>query len=817
MDTTSLFDFEFVDRYKERKIFFNYATTRNSKEIMWVTGKRGMGKTRFVKQMISDLSERNVVWLDNSILDENENIISELLNKLQNLSKYNFYDFVKNNYRLFLDTGKDILHTFLSDKNFFFAHISDLLCNTVSQMVEQHDSSRIIFRLFTSYIDRICENQLMFIVIDNFSRCDKISAHFIMNLMRHYVNAEKIKFCIITTDEDMQLNNDLETEIYMNIPFSAISIQELPSYIFFGEILHKIFDKILFNYDDIKYIYEKCEGSPENLIKIIKKGLKRNAITISNNVITVNKDVLYAILRTEATHFSLNDFKFREQLLLMVMICIGKIIDAEFLKLAVDHMAYKIFMYQQFSSDVFFETLGQLINDKILIYGSNNTLIFEHDSTFLDICDILRDLNLKPQICMYLYELLLETDLMCYGYSLEDYEYYKAFYAAEAKISGWEKINFQYAQSLSHKGAYHDAAKIFDKLSPTYFSDLPSQVFIAACTYYEDGQYQKSVSLLHMMKLDNINNNSFLYQYYFILGKAENILTEKRNAIDHFKMALSFVNNKSPEYVDTLNLLHLTYMETCDGQKKAKQIFEYVKNNFEIIAPLEWAKTMRGAANFYNEDEALLILEKARVISESQNNQVENAYIENSLGFIYLRKGDISEAEKRFGLAYEMLRNIKRHETSYALNNHAICHMLNGNPENALADLLEALLWNSSPYAYYTINCHLCACYLKLGREKEAQKICSVLEHYLFSNEIEDLVVLRKIKINLGIAYCEMNENILGKSFFSGLQLNDIIGTSSEYRYRLYTKQLYNYVNKNMTPYYMDTTFEPWILIYGHD
>lgn len=86
MDTTSLFNFEFVDRYKERKIFSNYATSRNVQQIMWVTGKRGMGKTRFVRQMISDLSKRNIIWLDNSILDVNENVMFELFNKLQKFS-----------------------------------------------------------------------------------------------------------------------------------------------------------------------------------------------------------------------------------------------------------------------------------------------------------------------------------------------------------------------------------------------------------------------------------------------------------------------------------------------------------------------------------------------------------------------------------------------------------------------------------------------------------------------------------------------------------------------------------------------------------
>ena len=48
MDTTLLFDFSFVDRNKESKIFdaFMY---ENEKNILWIDGNHGVGKTTFVK------------------------------------------------------------------------------------------------------------------------------------------------------------------------------------------------------------------------------------------------------------------------------------------------------------------------------------------------------------------------------------------------------------------------------------------------------------------------------------------------------------------------------------------------------------------------------------------------------------------------------------------------------------------------------------------------------------------------------------------------------------------------------------------------
>lgn len=817
MDTTKLFEFEFVDRYNERKKFSNYTNKKNPQKILWVTGKRGIGKTRFVKQMIYKLSDCKIIWIDNSIQNESDNILSQFINELQKINDECFYDFVKDNYRIVLETGKDIIKDLLSDRHLFLTRITEMLFSATSATIEKKSGSKEIYDTFIAYIDKIIKRDSIFIVLDNFSRYEKNHANIFVNLIRKYIDSSNLKFCIITTDEDLQVNDELENKIFMNLPFNNISIEEFPSDIFFGEILRKIFGDDTFNSYDIKYIFDKCEGNPENLIKVIKKSWKRNAINLTDSSAHVKKEILYSILRNETTHFSLKDFSFREQLLLLVIICIGKTINAQFLKLAIDYLSSQIFMFRQFSDELFFETLGKLIDDKILDYGIDDVLLFEHDSTFVDICDILYDLKLKPQICMYLYELILTTNLLSYGYSKDDEEYYKAYYAVEAYIPGWEQINYDYAVSLTRKYLYHDAAVIFDKIPVTYFLEMPKEMFFIACTYYEDGQYLKCNNLLNTLKIDNNCESNFAYEYFFTLGKVENILMDKERAIKHFKKALSIVHKNSPEFVETLNLLHLTYIETENGRNKAKDIFEYVKNNLEDVTPFEWAKTMRGVANFYDGKDALILLNKALNITISENNYIEQAYIENSIGFINLRTGFINEAEKHFSISHKLINEYRKHEISYVLNNRAICHMLNGCYEDALSDLLTALLWNNTPYAYYTINCHLCVCYYFLGQEEEAQRIIKILEEYIFYKKIEDPVVIRKIKMNLGILYNQMGKPLTGNSFFSNINLCDVIGTSSEYRYRMYTNQLDGFISPDENLYYKNTYFEPWILIYGHD
>lgn len=48
MNTPDLFDFSFVDREREQKIFNNYMSEPN-KSVLWVDGKHGVGKTQFIK------------------------------------------------------------------------------------------------------------------------------------------------------------------------------------------------------------------------------------------------------------------------------------------------------------------------------------------------------------------------------------------------------------------------------------------------------------------------------------------------------------------------------------------------------------------------------------------------------------------------------------------------------------------------------------------------------------------------------------------------------------------------------------------------
>lgn len=209
--------------------------------------------------MIYKLSDCKIIWIDNSIQNESDNILSQFINELQKINDECFYDFVKDNYRIVLETGKDIIKDLLSDRHLFLTRITEMLFSATSATIEKKSGSKEIYDTFIAYIDKIIKRDSIFIVLDNFSRYEKNHANIFVNLIRKYIDSSNLKFCIITTDEDLQVNDELENKIFMNLPFNNISIEEFPSDIFFGEILRKIFGDDTFNSYDIKYIFDKCE------------------------------------------------------------------------------------------------------------------------------------------------------------------------------------------------------------------------------------------------------------------------------------------------------------------------------------------------------------------------------------------------------------------------------------------------------------------------------------------------------------------------------------------------------------------------------
>lgn len=177
----------------------------------------------------------------------------------------------------------------------------------------------------------------------------------------------------------------------------------------------------------------------------------------------------------------------------------------------------------------------------------------------------------------------------------------------------------------------------------------------------------------------------------------------------------------------------------------------------------------------------------------------------------------LEEAEKQFESACEVIKRLKIHEYSYAMNNFAICYMLKEDYQKAKDILLEALLWNRTQYGKLAIYCQLLSCTTNLKRIDESKDYYDYLDLYMTNNIINDPIVNRKIYLNLAIASKKMDYKIMADSFLEKAK-NYVENSSSEWRYYnlIGAQQKFHKAIPHLK-YQCTMDFEPWFLIYAHD
>lgn len=347
------------------------------------------------------------------------------------------------------------------------------------------------------------------------------------------------------------------------------------------------------------------------------------------------------------------------------------------------------------------------------------------------------------------------------------------------------------------------------------------QRIVIAETFYETGDYQNAKSLLINMQLNTSDSGNVCY-YYLLLGKVENILLNKVDAINAYNNALEYVRDRETEIL-ILHLKHLALLETPSGKDNAKQIFDNIALNLTDLEKnmLSVCYLLRNCNQFYTGEQAKDFFDLALDISIKHGSLIDEAYVHNNLGLELFRTYRTKEAYDKFKKSYLILSDTKFHETSYPLNNMAVCEMFKENYAQAIEYLIEGKYINQSIYAGLAIKVHLMTCYRILSKETQCRKYMSQLKKYMEDHNITDLNIIRKLSINLCISHLYYGEIIQAKECLEKC-LKYIPGTISEYRGCVLNNKL---SEKNMdhsealqsNPYYTRLDFEPWIITLSHD
>lgn len=819
-----ILNFEFIDRYHEQAAFKKYILDSDNK-LLWIKGKRGIGKTSFINHVVKHI-DKPYILINNKIESSKENLLEPFLYNIQEVCQYGFNEYIKKNYKEFFHIFLENTTSKIEESNLIISTVVNFLLegNNKFNNYLNNNNAYNPYTVICKYIDSIIEKKPLLIIFDNFTRTDIKSVNIILDIIRNYIgnNSANIRFCIITTLDDVtEIDNEVNKLLYRTIPFNELIIEKFNNPIWFMEILGSKFDNTLLDKRNIEYIYNKCDGIPEHLVILLQNIIADPQSLFNNGYFGCGKDKFNALLKSKPITLDIKNLSNLKQIFLFLVVCIGKPIDIFLLKKIMDFLSSTIYLFNLLKDTKFNDVINELIDSKILKWSENNTLIFDHDSLYIDVKSNLQSSPLAPQIYSKLYEYFTANEniiIDTYGYNAEEIEALIIDYAYFSKIPTWENLNINYGIKLYNKGFYNKSSIIFDRVFNFIVApDFDDKIrYIIADTFFLDGRYQRAYEILECIISDTFNDNGILlYKYYFLLGKCQNILGEKQNALDNFKLALKHIEKDSFYYVRLLDLIHLTLTEIPGKFDKAKEIFIYIKENYEKKEPLAWAKVMKGCCNFYKSKDSLELLNKALEIDIQFKDDFEIAYVKNSIGFVYLRNGDIKKAESIFDEAKDILLKKDIHESVYPMNNLAICYMLNERYEDAIQCLLGALLWSSTPYSYYTINCHLLICYAYTNAKNRTEKILEMLESYIKHPDKFDNVVLRKVYMTLGYAHKILGNTIQSGVFFKMAEPY-VQNTSSSYRYmKEMHKNNPDLLKYNNNKYYTDK-FEPWVLIHAH-
>lgn len=805
MKSIDLFDFRFVDRKNEKNIVENFFS-EHSGNTLWIKGASGLGKTTFFKYVLEQQSTYSLCYIDIGLESNSTEIITDLITELQKSSDHFFFTQIKKKYKKFYNNVHNDTKNITEEIFPKISNIASIILDLGYMAVTWDEKHKNATDLIVEYLAEILKDKRICICIDNFSRCDLKTAEVIYYIFKSFSTEEKFRSCIITTSEDLQ--NLLQESIYRNLPYKELKINALDKYIYFCEILTPIFDLNEFHPEDIEYIYNKCNGSPQKLSTIISKLLEQNAIDFEKRQkAKIDKKVLFSILQSQNIHFKENDFSALQKWIIFSYICQEKIVKIEYLENLALYISKRFFLYQSYRKEEFKNELLNLIDNKVLKYNSNNTITYCHDADYRDLIDIYNSSPYKGMFAQYSYEFFLNC---------EDFSHKEALlckHAQEAKIVGWKQLNFFYGKKCSKEGRIFEAQKIFARLSDEFHQLHVMQQLFIALNSYETGNYKLTIEQLNAIAYDKLKFNLAQYYYFFYLGKSYYNTGNIHRAVDMLNAALTVVTKDSEKYVLTLNVLHMYYFEIADKIDESRIIFEYIQKNFKEQYPEIWANTIRGCHNFLNNQDALANLKEAE---EILSNELEKAFIKTTIGFVQIKCDQLDLAQQYFQEAYEVIRNIKIHESSYVANNLALCYMIKNDYLRAKEILTEALLWNRTDYANLAIQNNLMMCYIYLKQYAAAEDCYEYIKEHM-KKQISDPILNRKVYMNLAIASKLMDKLLAYDEYITKVRAF-VLNTSSEWRYYYLIGESEKYSNKRPScKYNLVTSFEPWFLIYAHD
>ncbi|MCI9080612.1 MAG: ATP-binding protein [Lachnospiraceae bacterium] len=826
MDNTFLFDFEFADRVKETAILHRFLDNPRDK-VLWIYGESGTGKSFFIKECLKSIGRYKLIYVENTKCTMDGECIINLIDKMQLISNYNFYNFVKkysNEIKalsLDLSDNSKILNSnilkYALSKNSYFVNLEN----------EYNDFTSILKK----YTEKALDKYNVIFVIDNLNQCDENSFNILLNLAKSNIDNPKCRFIFISTDSEYG-TQPFEKKLVKELPYEHLCIPKIPDEIYFINMLPRQFDLENLDENDIKKIYFFCQGLPEKFQDLLANLDRKHAIDYLDSRIKFNRtEMLNYILSSSNTDLNIENYNPIERSILVIVICLGMPVRIDLLQILSCEYFKRMFMLP-LPGEKCLEVIMHM-QPKPLKSNIKDGFVYlytDHDLTFNAALMYYTENNIYNMACDYIYEYLNNTKVQQFDqcYSNKEKQELFADLSFHAQHNNWIETNFTCGKYFYDNGNYIQANKYFIRLINVSDSLKCDDKILIGITLYEIGEYKTASELLSKIPENTVFDK---YQYYIYLGKSYNMSNNGEAAVSIFDKAIAVTTADSDDETYAKYMKHLAMIQipkyTCEAKEIYEQLVDSIlnahkKNDIDKLYQPSNAKLLKCCYDYYFNDEALELMEIAEDIAERCNDKIEKAAILHNKGFEYIRQNRMEDGKQEFANAFRILKNTKRHEAAYSLNNLAICKMFTQNYQEAIDDLKKALRFQKSYYLCLTAQTMLMQCYRMLGN-KQYKDIKDQLADIIFTKKHEDPSIIRKLCMNL--AMCECKDGIISKAKNYLEIIEDLIeDTSSEFRFLKLYEKLYgcphhlkkNYIFKK-SPYFNSLDFDPWFITLSHD
>lgn len=827
MDSRSLFQFRFVNRFDSKDRIIKFIGTPSKGEALWVYGPRGAGKSRLIKKVLSEHlkdDQRSIIFSFDSSSESTE--LQQFLDKLQEVSTIRFIDFLRTNYTSLLDISKQVttqlLKTVGIDISEFISAAYDGARLYISKATQQqHSASKVI----EQYVNVILNQYSLVIALDHFSSCKKQSVDLFVQFIGRFIENPDVHFLICTTDEDLCDRDDIQTKLLTKIAVDRLELKPFDDDIYFYEILKDIFNISQSERDVIRQVFFICNGLPDKLQLALMELYRKNAIELDEDSARLDLAEMKRYLLQKEVRFKLSSYNISAKILLWLVIAFDECAPLQLLRHSAEYLIKKVF----WGMDLLVQNLDQEL--KNLLQGNVIDVKIEQKGA-VRIGNLFVREALKEQLAAEPAHRLLSSALVSYfsdeasfleslGLEQDWKEKILVTHIIEAQVSEWVDTALKYGIYQYSKGFIADAADVFARIQQESDKISSMNLLKMANCFYMVGRYCSAESLMQLIEgrqdLDN-------WEFHFCYSRILNLLLKKEDAVNKTRIAITHATTEG-QRIQALNMQQQILVDTSNGHSEAKEIFfsliKQLRGNTQLrhyILP-----TLKTAVDFCHGAEAFMYLEEAKNIARENDNQLELAYILTNEGSEHFRQGQLQLAEQCFTESIKLLENMRIHEISYPLCDLANCYMAKEMYEQAISLLLRAALWNQSNYVFITIQTLLMVCYAFLGQDKKSIQIAKDLECYIGTYEITDTTMLRKIYLNMAIIYrCLENTSLEEK--YAKMAYHLSTHTSSWYRaYEIAQPYMQNlsapiqHCPLGEEWYWTNASYDHWLVTFSHD